>query len=212
MDNEPNVPKGFGGLSDLASRVEIPAAPPVSAPQPQTSESPRSNAHVTLPIRPPSLDRKSESKPSRFLAADKWIVGGALAVVGLVYLFGGSRSREAPSSRSDTAASMKPPPPAPVWTSIPVESTPPLGTGLTLSNDQIRYCLSQKIRLTEWNQHVNQYSTTSVSSFNAGVEDYNARCGDFRYRTGTLENVRSEVEGRRLQLQAEARARASLTP
>ena len=39
--------------------------------------------------------------------------------------------------------------------------------------------------------------------FNSMVSDYNARCGNFRYLAGRLEEIRSELEGRRLELESE---------
>jgi hypothetical protein len=78
-----------------------------------------------------------------------------------------------------------------------------------LSSAQIRYCLSEKIRLEGAHSVLNTYSQTNqtgVDRFNAMVDDYNSRCGSFRYRTGTLETVRAEVQAKKLQLQSDGAA------
>ncbi|UVO37626.1 hypothetical protein KUL72_04340 [Bradyrhizobium arachidis] len=54
---------------------------------------------------------------------------------------------------------------------------------------------------------VNNYSESDVDRFNAMVADYNNRCSSFRYRRGTLESARHEIEPYRSQLQAEGRSR-----
>jgi hypothetical protein len=44
-----------------------------------------------------------------------------------------------------------------------------------------------------------------TDSFNAGVDEYNSRCGSFRYRTGDLERASREVEQLRSQIVDAAR-------
>ena len=41
--------------------------------------------------------------------------------------------------------------------------------------------------------------------FNAGINDYNSRCGSFRYRTGDLERARRDVEQLGAQIRDAAR-------
>ena len=88
---------------------------------------------------------------------------------------------------------------------FPVEDRPPEGASLLFEDNQIRYCLSQKIRLSGWQITVEDSDQDSVSAFNTQVDDYNARCGHFQYRTGALERVRDEVEMRRAQLDVDGR-------
>lgn len=59
---------------------------------------------------------------------------------------------------------------------------------------------------------MNSYSETSVDAFNAEVNDYNARCSNFRYRSGTLEGIRSEVEANRTALTRQGVASAAHNP
>ncbi|QCP47914.1 tetratricopeptide repeat protein [Trinickia violacea] len=89
------------------------------------------------------------------------------------------------------------------------ETVPPVGTGLTLERPQIRYCLSERIRMEAWQGQLNINSQTSVDAFNASVNDYNARCSNYRYRSGDLESVRAEVESNRAALAQQGVSRAA---
>jgi hypothetical protein len=87
------------------------------------------------------------------------------------------------------------------------EIVPPVGTNNILGRDEIRYCLSEDIRVGAMRGEVDLFSETEVNQFNSTVQDYNSRCGKFRYRQGTLESVRSEVEAQRSHLESEGTAR-----
>lgn len=54
---------------------------------------------------------------------------------------------------------------------------------------------------------VDNYIDSDVARFNAMVEDYNSRCANFRYRRGTLESARRDIELYRGQLQSEGKSR-----
>ena len=85
----------------------------------------------------------------------------------------------------------------------PSEDKPPVGTNHVLGAAQIRYCLSEEIRLGAAKEAVNKYIEAEVDRFNSLVADFNSRCSEFRYRRGMLESVRSEVESNRSSLEAE---------
>jgi uncharacterized protein len=89
------------------------------------------------------------------------------------------------------------------------ESIPPIATGLVLSEAQIRYCLSENVRIEVWRNRLQTGSGTSVQAFNTSVNDYNARCSNFRYRRDTFATVRAEVEASRPELTQEALLRAA---
>jgi len=92
------------------------------------------------------------------------------------------------------------------------EEMPPVGSGLIFNQAQIRYCLSENIRVSTWQEYVNNYSASSVGAFNSAVENYNTRCTKYRYRAGTLEDIRVEVEKNRYKLQAQGIANAMGNP
>ena len=89
----------------------------------------------------------------------------------------------------------------------PTEEKPPVGIDRVLTRNQIRYCLSEKIRLDSAEEKINNYLAGEVDQFNGMIDDYNNRCGKFRYRSGSLEAVRTEVEAYRQNLIAEGRLR-----
>lgn len=84
---------------------------------------------------------------------------------------------------------------------------PPVGRSNVLSIAQIRYCLAEDIRLDASRSVIDDTIHSDVSRINADVRDYNSRCGEFRYRQGTLERARRDVEPYRNKLQSEGRAR-----
>lgn len=120
----------------------------------------------------------------------------------------GSTSSPTPSSTSVAPTTTKQPLTAqPQTPSRPVEAQPSIGRDNVLSTAQIRYCLAEKIRLDAAETVLNNYVDADVDRFNGYVNDYNSRCGEFRYRQGALESAQRDVEQYRNQLQIEGRSR-----
>lgn len=206
-----NGKKGFAGLDAMVSEVDstLPPAP---------VEQPRQPARVEAPAEEPRpVYTGNPGAGSGSGGSGKWWLIG----IGLVVFFSWIGSSDKPSqprqasyaapAPAPAAAPYNPPAPAPSYTSNE-EHIPPVGTGLTFDRSQMRYCLSEKIRVAAWQEQVNSYSETSVDAFNAAVNDYNARCSNFRYRSGTLEGVRSEVEANRAALTRQGLASAARNP
>lgn len=84
------------------------------------------------------------------------------------------------------------------------EDKPPVGRNHILSYAQIRYCLSEKIRLDAMENLINN---SEVDRFNSYVNDYNSRCGKARYRQGSLQGVRKKVEADRRRIAREGKQR-----
>ncbi|RVK25459.1 hypothetical protein [Sinorhizobium meliloti] len=82
------------------------------------------------------------------------------------------------------------------------ESVPPIGTGLTLSKPQVRYCTFQGRRLDLLRSMA--ATSSAVFKFNVLIEDYNSRCSSFRYWGSDLTSVEAEASGRTAQFQQEA--------
>ena len=94
------------------------------------------------------------------------------------------------------------------------ENKQTLGVGVdqVLYGPQIRYCVHEKIRLDAAERVVDSYDGDSVDRFNAMVNDYNSRCGSFRYRAGTLEPIEREKQNQYVaSFEAQGRSRVSAT-
>lgn len=198
--------KGFGGFSDLVTDVtkdiESSSREIASAPEKQITAdvSTPSQSQPVQSSRPPV---KVVPQANKGQSASKWFWGIAAAVGIIIFISNSDDKRSASNSSSATYS-----PPASIFTPDPqVEEAPPVGSGLTLSRNQIRYCLSEDIRLNAMKMAVNSYSDNDVNLFNYYIQYYNSRCGQFRYRQGSLESVRSEVEANRYTLEQEGRNR-----
>jgi hypothetical protein len=85
----------------------------------------------------------------------------------------------------------------------PAEEVPPVAQGAVLQEPQVRYCLSQGIRIQGAARAVNTASTLEASRFLALADDYNPRCGNYRLASGVTNAVKDEVEIRRATLERE---------
>lgn len=218
-DNKNKNAAGFAGLSSLVSDVEIdtdapnPAsAPPVSAKQepPEEEQNSATNAKQGGQTQPTAQTYQAPTQPSDN-SGWKWVLGIG-AVIAVIWIAGsGNKNQSSPYSYSSSpsAPSYSPPAATPAAPSRLSEELPPVGTNNVLSGAQLRYCLAEDIRLESAKTAVNNYIDSHVDRFNGMVSDYNSRCGQFRYRKGTLESARSEVERYRADLQAEGRGRFS---
>ncbi|SFQ17989.1 Putative peptidoglycan binding domain-containing protein, partial [Pseudomonas borbori] len=170
--------------------------------------------------RPSQKTYQAPAQPPGEANAGKWVLGIA-AVIGFIWLFSqsddnsSSRPTYSPAPSSTTVAptpALQPSAAQSQAPSRPAEEKPSVGRNNVLSTAQIRYCLAEKIRLDAAESVVNNYVDSDVDRFNGYVNDYNSRCGEFRYRQGALESVRRDVEPYRSQLQAEGRSRFVRSP
>lgn len=121
---------------------------------------------------------------------------------------GPEKIAESPSSKSAVSA-LSSAVEVPQELSRLVEAKPPVGSGLVLSDVQIRYCLAEDIRMDSAKSILNSYNADDIGRFNRMVADYNSRCSSFRYRSGALESVRRDLEQYRSRLQSEGKQRFS---
>jgi hypothetical protein len=157
---------------------------------------------LPAPSSPPRDQEVYQGAPARgaiLTSRGKLVVGGLIAA-GVIWAIAdqGNNSTTGPTRPAATYT----PAPEP-----PIEARPPVGTDIVLSDAQIRYCLSEKIRLDGAQSAVNTHRQSDVDRFNVMIDDYNSRCGSFRYRPGTLEAARAQVDAKQFQLQSEGAAR-----
>ena len=215
-DKKKDEGKGFSGLSSLVSDIDVPTPSEPVKTQPQSEARP--TAAATTPPSPAPQPRPQRAPtistpPTSSSSAGKWVLGIA-AVIGFFWLIGQANKSPSPPSPTYTPSAATQAPytaPSPVVQpqapSRPSEQTPPVGQGHSLSIPQIRYCLAEDIRLDGARGTVNNYNDSHVDQFNAMVADYNSRCGQYRYRPGSLESARRDVEPYRSELQSDGRNR-----
>ena len=197
--------KGFSGLESMVSDAHIPT--------PHTTQNPDQHTdQVSGPAEPKPEIYKAKLSTSG--GSGKWwaIVVGIIIVIVWAGGSGGNKSSSPRSYTNSVSNYGTEPEHDPPTSSSNKEEIPPIGNGLVLNQNQIRYCLSQKIRIEAWQNQVNHYSTTSVNSFNLAVDAYNLRCSNFRYINGLLESVGLEVETNRYNLTVEGARMALLNP
>jgi hypothetical protein len=212
---QPTSKSGFGGLGSMVSDVDgvirqaeqnATTRPPSGA-APSDLPPPQSENPKSPPAQEPLYS--GSQKATSASSSKKWLLGIG-AVIGTIWLL--STVDHQPSQRQiPTVAAPSPTRqnsiPGPNEQTYLTEERPPLGVDIVLGPAQLRYCLAEKIRIESARSVLNNYIARQVSKFNSMVNDYNDRCSRFRYRRGTLESARAEVERFRLKLEAEGRNR-----
>lgn len=87
------------------------------------------------------------------------------------------------------------------------ETMPPVGRENMFTRSNLRYCLYMRARLAAVRDEVESgRGDDIVDAFNGAVDDYNSRCGSFRYRMTDMTAVQSEVSFSRATLTAQGRS------
>jgi len=215
--------KGFSGLSDLASEVsdinepikpepkaEAKPSTPKQPPQPQREAAPSEPERKTT-SSPPPIETVSSGK-SGGGSGGKWILGiiGVVFVIWLINNAGQSNKKPSytpPSSSQSYNYPQSTPAPAvqaPSTTqSAGLQYTKPsVGTNNVLSVPEIRWCIREGIRIEAMRDVID--NNAGIDEFNRIVNDYNSRCGSYRYRQGSQSRAERDVEAYRSQIVSEA--------
>jgi hypothetical protein len=215
--------KGFSGLSDLASDVSDVDKPIKSKPKteakPTTPEQP---PHPQREKPAPEPERKTKKSPPPVEtvtsgtnaggSGGKWILGiiGVAFVIWLINNEGHNNrtsSYNPPSTPQSYDYPQSSPAPA-VRAPSSVQNAglqytkPSVGTNNVLTVPQIRWCIREGIRIEAMRSVID--SNAEVGKFNRIVDDYNSRCGSYRYRQGSQSRAERDVEPYRSQIVAEA--------
>lgn len=199
--------RGFSGLEDLISDVSKEIIMPIEKP---AANSVQSNTQgISNTTQQPGLQTSSIPETTdggkNNIPGSLWILAIFAAFVIFVNVNSNDKSQDfaaytpsnveasTPTSNADVPMQDAAESPEVINNNSNSEEKPPIGTDLVFSNNQIRYCLSEEIRLEAIKGAVNSYSQYEVDNLNVAIQDYNSRCGHFRYRQGALENVRREV-------------------
>jgi hypothetical protein len=191
MTQPPNMVTGFAGLasllSDRSAELGIAEARAAVAPKATTSLPPVAST-------PASSSAPVVAVPGHGRSTSSWFARLFFAGIAVVIIWGLINDNKTSSTRSSYSRT-----PAPTYT----ERIPAQGQGMMLDEPEIRYCLSQKIRIEGARNLVSGGSEYEVARFNALIDHYNRRCSNFRYRQSVMDRVRPEVENRRWNLYVE---------
>ena len=215
--------KGFSGLSDLASEVSGVDEPIKPEPKAEAKPStPKQPPHPQREKPAPEPERKTKKSPPPVEtvtsgtntggSGGKWILGiiGVAFVIWLINNEGQNNrtsSYNPPSTPQSYGYPQSSPAPA-VRAPSSVQNAglqytkPSVGTNNVLSVPQIRWCIREGIRIEAMRSVID--SNAEVGKFNRIVDDYNSRCGSYRYRQGSQSRAERDVEPYRSQIVAEA--------
>ncbi len=182
-------------VSDVSADIEKAAkAAPPKAPEPPPASPPPPTAP---PVAPPSASggNSNYSPPGKSGPSGLgWVIAGVVVLVIWIANSGSGSKTATPSPRSPEPTYSSPTP-ATAPASAPVSDTqkPAVGRNQVLGVAQIRYCKTEKIRIEAFESVINNTYDHEVDRFNGIVNDYNSRCGEFRYRRGDVERVEREL-------------------
>jgi hypothetical protein len=122
---------------------------------------------------------------------------------------GHAASRPAPSTPPHSVVSVTPPPPSapePAPTAPTVsEVRPDTLYKLFLDANEIAYCLAEDLRISTVKPLINRRSDAEIAGFNDKAEDFNGRCGEFKYQKSDMNEAQAYLESHRSQIVREAR-------
>ena len=210
MSDNKNDGRGFAGLDSMVSDVSDDVRSVSSKPAQSKQEPPRTPPPSPPPVQsePVQPQPTPQSSPAPIVSGKQptggktWLIWGGI-IFFLMWVFGNSGKSNNNTSYSPSSSYSSSPDPAPAAAPAPAPAIvssngekPPVGNGLSFNREQIRYCLTEKYRITAIESIVNSSRQNEITAYNAMVDDYNSRCSHFRYRRGMLEGVRSEVDAR----------------
>ncbi|MDO8607739.1 MAG: hypothetical protein Q7R40_14465 [Phaeospirillum sp.] len=195
--------RGFSGFNDMVSDLsDLPEAPP------PTPLPPAKNASSLDDDDKPTPGLKKPSEPKSGAKIFFIVAGVLVAVIGLVYV----SSQPKTPTYSPPPAKTSPPPwaqapqvqqPSPAAPAPPFEQAPEPGQVAVVGVAQLRYCLSQSIRIDGAEKVIDTTSQNAIDRFNGLIADYNSRCGSIRYRKSDFESINPGIVLRRDALEKE---------
>lgn len=172
------------------------------------------NADVPTPKQSSESDAQQSSEAEKVFQAPPqkkraegfwWII--IIGVIGGLWLFSQSDNKSSKRSSSYSSSQYSS---GNTYSDTTTETMPTVGQNNVLGASEIRYCLSEKIRMDAIETAINKYSDNEINKFNAAVADYNSRCGSFRYRETTFSSVSRSVELNRSSLFNEGLAKVQV--
>jgi len=200
MSNEEK--KGFSGLSSLDSDIK-PIVSATKAEPEKKQELKTEAAHSEgAASSPPSFSTVVPEIPDDPVVAfikKYWLWIG----IGVFFIWVLSSSSDKPSNPTSSYSYT----PSPSYTPSIYEVIPSYGSGATLNTNEIYYCLAEGARIEANRITINSYDNYSVVRFNMTIEDFNNRCGSYRYNQSSLDAAQREFDLNRYTIEAQGRAR-----
>ena len=174
----------------------------------KSSQKKSSSTHQVDRSKSKSKDTYPSGNKNESGNSGKWI----FVIIGVVFLFWLFNQADGPSNttRSSKPSSYSPSISKPLSSQPSSRTTKPsinyqipaVGRNKVLSITEIRWCIKEGI-LIEAMRNVNT-TQRGIDRFNRIVDDYNNRCGKYRYKQGILSRAKRDVEPFRSQIVAEA--------
>jgi hypothetical protein len=227
----PVVPVGFAGLASLVSDIDALVSAVTRSASRQTREARTSGSTAAAVHRSESRgndqgvrDYDPATVPVRRAWRFRWMIGAVAALIVSWLIASTSDPTTTPTVTTSSPSASQP-----VYEPLPSqagsvseftrpsssqsslaqqpnasdgsEQVPPIGSDHVLDAEQIRYCLSEDIRLEAARDVVS--ADAEVSRFNSMVEDFNSRCANYQYRRQVFDAVKRQVEANRSLLELE---------
>ncbi|MBU5612872.1 hypothetical protein [Geomonas azotofigens] len=214
--------KGFSGLSGLAS--DFGATKPIK-PEPEEEAKPSTSKQQRQPpldTALPEPERKNAGSPPPIETVSsrkndggsggRWIVGFIAVVLVIWQINSGDHSNKNPSYSPPSSSQSNGYPQSTTTPEVQPSSTvpsdglqctkPSIGNDNVLSVPEIRWCIREDIRIKAMRDVID--TNAGIDEFNRIVNDYNSRCGSYRYRQGALSGAERDVEAYRNEIVSEA--------
>lgn len=222
MENK-ETKSGFSGLLDLVSDVSDSDEP--TKPEPKAKINPSASKQPS-DLQRESVSSKIEQKhtsstpPIEIVNSEKGngisvgsLILGIICIVFLIwFLNNGEQDNKKPSHNASSSLKRYSRPESSFFPSVQtsnairnagLQSTKPrVGTNNVLSVSEIRWCIREDIRIEAMREVI--ATNEGVDEFNRIVNDYNSRCGSYRYRQGSQSRAKSDIEPYRSQIVSEA--------
>lgn len=195
-DIDEKVPRGFAGLTALASTISAAPTiglPPASSARPSDPEPAEARSH----------QGRRSTGPGFWTGSRKtWaLVIAGICVLAYLSARPQSSSYVPPYTGGSTTSAL---PRATPLRSSESMKIPSVGQGLTFSVAEIRYCLAEVIRLDHIETTADLKREVHIRNLNLRINDYNSRCTRYRHRVSDMTIAKSDVEAMRAALRSEA--------
>jgi len=203
--------KGFKGLKTLVTAVDIQRLAALSVDRSAAS----SNGHSS---QSPNTNTAFQPPPKKAPPpqALQWalIVGGLLVLLAFCTHKGTSSNTPnspadqtpAPSVAAPNDPSSSSAPSDPASSNYSSESKPDIGRGNILSEGEIRYCISEGIRLEAARAAIDKTNNHQIERFNTLIDDFNGRCSNYKYRQSDYDRAQQASSSEREMLVTQGEA------